>query len=139
MNATSVQNETTYTEGNTKVKTYKSAKEFLIQADDNLQERFETLKSFIFSLGDDVGFNELKYYFAFKRIRNFACLQVHPQNKKITMWLNLEPSEFELEDGFSRDVSQIGHHGTGDLEIIISSGEDFEKAKPYIQKSYERS
>ena len=55
------------------------------------------------------------------------------------MWLNLDPSKIALVDGFSRDVSQIGHHGTGDLEIIISSDEDLERAKPYIAQSYERS
>jgi predicted transport protein len=36
-----------------------------------------------------------------------------------------------------RDVADIGHYGTGDLEIVINSAEDFEDAKPLFVKSYE--
>lgn len=38
-----------------------------------------------------------------------------------------------------RDVRSIGHFGTGDLEITIKSAEDFERAKPYIVKSFDAS
>jgi Domain of unknown function (DUF5655) len=41
----------------------------------------EALHSFLMGLGDDVQFKELKYYLAFKRIKNFACVQVFPQTK----------------------------------------------------------
>ena len=41
--------------------------------------------------------------------------------------------------GFTRDVRKIGHFGTGDLEIRISSDEDLEKAKPLLLESYEAS
>ena len=45
----------------------------------------------------------------------------------------------KLEKGFTRDVRKIGHFGTGDLEVVIRSDDDFEKAKPLILKSYEAS
>ena len=41
-----------------------------------------------------------------------------------------------MEEGFSRDVRNIGHWGTGDLEVRIGSMEDFEKAKHLIINSY---
>jgi hypothetical protein len=43
----------------------------------------------------------------------------------------------ELKDGWARDVSQIGHYGTGDLELTITSMADLEKGFPLIEKSYE--
>ena len=31
----------------------------------------------------------------------------------------------------------VGHFGTGDLEITLSKSDDLEKAKPLIQRSYD--
>ena len=47
--------------------------------------------------------------------------------------------EISLEPGFTRDVSQVGHFGTGDLEITLSKSDDLERAKPLIQRSYDAS
>lgn len=117
----------------------KTVSEYLAQADTNLQDSFETLKAFLLALGDDVQMKTLKHYFAFKRIKNFACVEVHTQTKQILVYIKINPDNITLENGFSRDVSSIGHYGTGDLEITISSNEDFEKAKPLLVRSYESS
>lgn len=42
----------------------------------------------------------------------------------------------ELEEGFTRDMRNTGHYGTGDLEISIKTEKDFEKAKPLIERAY---
>ena len=39
--------------------------------------------------------------------------------------------------GFARDVREIGHFGTGDLELRIGSLEDLDRAKPLIARSYD--
>jgi len=79
----------------------------------------------------------LKNYFAFKRIKNFACIEVHPQTSKIVIFVKSDFVGLKLENGFTRDVREIGHFATGDLEITISNDDDIEKAKIYIIKSYE--
>ncbi len=33
-------------------------------------------------------------------------------------------------------MRNIGHYGTGDLEISIKTDQDFEKAKPLIERAY---
>jgi predicted transport protein len=53
--------------------------------------------------------------------------------------LKVDPSTIQLEDGFTRDVSKIGHYGTGDLQVSLRTMEDFERAQPLFNKSYERS
>ena len=76
-------------------------------------------------LGDDVQKKTLKYYIAFKRIKNFACVELHIQNGNISLYLKIDPSSIQLEEGFTRDVSNIGHFGTGNLEVTIRNDADF--------------
>ncbi len=117
----------------------KTVLENIQQADEKLQDRYHSIREFILNLGEDVQEKVLKYYIAFKTIRNFACIEVYPKNKRILIYLKLNPDEVELEEGFSRDVRNIGHWSTGDLEVRIESNEDFDKAKPLIIKSYEQN
>jgi len=79
----------------------------------------------------------LRHYIAFKRFSNFACFQIQPQARKILAWVKIDPNTIKLEEGFTRDVSNIGHYGTGDLEISINSDEDFERAQDLFVRSYE--
>ena len=49
----------------------------------------------------------------------------------------LDPTTIALEPGFARDVRQLGHWGTGDVELLIKNHADLDKAKGLIQKAYE--
>ena len=117
----------------------KTVSEFYEQADTALKDLYESLKAFMLALGDDVQLTAMKQYFAFKRIKNFACVEVHPQSKKLLVYVKVNPDATTLESGFSRDVRTIGHFGTGDLELTIKSAGDLDRAKQYIEKSYEAS
>ena len=66
---------------------------------------------------------------------NFACVEIHPQTKTLLVYVKVDPDSVELKKGFTRDVRGIGHYGTGDLEIIIRSDEDFERAKALLLRS----
>jgi predicted transport protein len=48
-----------------------------------------------------------------------------------------DPSSIPLEMGFTRDVSQLGHAGTGDLEIRLQTAADLERAQPLLLRSYQ--
>lgn len=119
--------------------TYKTVSDYLAQADPELINRFEAAKAFMLALGDDVQEKTLKYYFAFKRIKNFACVELRTQTNYLVLYLRLDPTIVELEEGFTRDVTNIGHFGTGNLEVTIRNDADFERAKYLIQQSYENS
>jgi predicted transport protein len=118
---------------------YKTASEYLAQSDQALKDRFEAVRTYLSALGDDVQEKTLKFYFAFRRIKNFACVEVRPQTGKVLVYLKVNPDSLDLDDGFTRDVRKIGHFGTGDLEVTISSEADFERAKPLFEASYEAS
>lgn len=115
----------------------KTVEEKLAQASVEVKDRYESLKAFLLALGDDVQIKILKNYFAFKRIKNFACVEIHPQANKIVLFVKSDFRDIDIIQGFSRDLRNIGHYGTGDLEITITSDKDMEKAKPYILQSYE--
>jgi len=100
---------------------------------------YETLKAYIFALGDDIQEKTTKLYIAFKRLSNFACFEFHPSNKTIVVFLKLDPASIQIEHGFTRDVTNIGHYGTGDLEVTINSEEDMKKVQALISRAYDES
>jgi predicted transport protein len=53
--------------------------------------------------------------------------------------VKLNPDTVTLEKEFTRDVRQIGHWATGDLEISIRNKEDLIKAQPLVARSYEEA
>jgi predicted transport protein len=103
----------------------------------DLADVFEALRAHVLALGDDIVEKTLKYYIAFRKIKNFVC--VVPQAKALVIYLKLDPKTVQIESDFMRDVSDIGHWATGDLEATISSMSNFEKAKPLIQRAYEEN
>ncbi len=91
------------------------------------------------AFGDDVQEKTLKYYVAFKRIKNFACVEVKPSSAAVIAYLKVDFDTVTLEAGFSHDVRGIGHQGTGDLKVTLRTPKDLERAKPLLRESYEAS
>jgi predicted transport protein len=92
------------------------------------------LRDYTVSLGDDVSVNELKLYVAFKKVKNFICVEVY--NKYLIVQMHLNPETVELVPGFIEDYSKKGHWGTGDLRVTVKTPRDFENAKPLIDRAY---
>lgn len=119
--------------------TYKTVSDYLAQAGPELRALYDALDAFVLGLGDDVSMKTTRLYLAYRRIKNFACVEVHVQTGQLLVFLKVNPDEITLEDGLTRDVREIGHFGTGDLEVRIDSLDDLERAKPLIEKSYDAS
>ncbi len=115
---------------------YKTIAETLAGLDGPLLDLYEELSAFLLALGDDVQQKTLKLYVAYKRIKNFACVEIFVSKNTLKVYTKVDPDSVELREGFTRDVRKIGHFGTGDLEITLSSREDLEAAKVLLQKSY---
>ncbi|QXT40042.1 endonuclease NucS domain-containing protein [Gymnodinialimonas ceratoperidinii] len=123
-----------------KVVKYKTILESLEDANTELANLFADLDAYLTSIGDEVIKKTLQFYIAYRRIKNFACVEVKPQLDVLRIYLKVDPTTLELpDDGFARDVRNVGHFGTGDLEITIRSHADLERAKPLIVQSYEVS
>jgi predicted transport protein len=112
----------------------------LASASPALLSLFEQFGSFVHSLGDDIQEKQLKRYVAFSRIKNFICATlISKHDPHVRLWMKLNPKAVVLEEGFTRDVSNIGHWGTGDLEVVIRTQPDLEKAKILIDRCYQEN
>ncbi|MEU6395456.1 DUF5655 domain-containing protein [Streptomyces cinnamoneus] len=88
-------------------------------------------------LGDDVSSIDRKQYRSYRRLRKFACVS-HAHQQEVVITLRLDPKDVDLVGGgFTRDVSQVGHHGTGDVEVRLRTEGDLGRAEPLLRMSYE--
>ncbi len=117
--------------------TYKTVDQILASAPTQITDLFESLKDFCLALGDDVEMRTLKYYYAFRHLKNFASVEV--SQKYVCVYLSLDPDTVELKEGFTRDMRNIGHWGPGNLEVNLVSLQDLEIAKPMIIRAYNES
>ncbi len=92
-----------------------------------------------FMLGLDSGVEEApkKMYVAYRTSQNILCMEV--QKQKVALYLKLDPKVSPGPPGISRDVSHVGHFGTGDLEVNVKSMKDLEAAEPFLRQAYERA
>ncbi len=79
----------------------------------------------------------LRHYIAYRRMRNLGSVVFRPSLGQVLVTLRLDPDTVELEEGFTRDLRGIGHLGTGDLEVKVSSAEDVERASPLFRRAFE--
>jgi len=118
--------------------TYKTVDQVIADnAGTPMGDLYEELRSRILALGDDIQEKQLMYYVAFKRLSNFACVEV--QKRQMHVYLKVDPKSVDLEDGFTRDVRSIGHYGTGDLEVTIADADSLNRAWPLVEESYQRA
>ncbi|MFJ7997464.1 DUF5655 domain-containing protein [Streptomyces sp. NPDC096310] len=100
-----------------------------------LADLADAVDEVLLGLGDGVTRVQRKQYAAYQRLRNFACL-CPPQQTKLLVYLKADPKAVELIPGFTRDVTGLGHHGTGDLEVRLRSERDVERAAELFRLSY---
>lgn len=112
----------------------KTPAEQLELATPEIRELHAQTTAYLMALGDDVQEKPLKLYTAFRRLKNFACVIPYPN--RLLVMLKLDPTTVNLEEGFSRDMREIGHWGTGDLELYLKTLADLDRAKPLIDRSY---
>ena len=75
-------------------------------------------------------------YIAFRRLRNFTCVEVDRRENALLLYLRLDPDSVDLDDDFTRDVSRLGHFGTGYLEVRVTDAETLRRALPLVRASY---
>jgi len=95
---------------------------------------FNLLQEFIMGLGA-IEETPKKNYIAYKTSQNFVCLET--RKDKIILFLKINSKDETSLPPQARDVTKIGHFGTGDFEFIIKNEEDLEVAKRYIRLSFE--
>jgi predicted transport protein len=120
--------------------------EIIYSLDDHLKGKsedvkvlFETLKERIFALNADSDILEKpnKIYISYKHGKNFC--EVRPQSKEMKIWLDIPYSDLDDPKKLSRDVSKVGHYGTGDVETKLASLSELDDVLYLIEQSYKQT
>lgn len=100
---------------------------------------FEAIKERIFALNVDNDILEKpnKIYVSYKHGKNFC--EVRPQSKEIKIWLDIPYSDLDDPKKLSRDVSKVGHYGTGDVETKLANLSKLDDVMYLIEQSYKQT
>jgi predicted transport protein len=77
-----------------------------------------------------------KLYVAYRTSQNVVCMEVKTQ--KVVLYLKLNPKEILNPPNIVRDVTNIGHFGTGNLEVTVKGINSLEIAKRFIALAYQK-
>ena len=104
-----------------------------------IRELFEALQERIFLLADEGELTEKanKTYIGYKHGKNFC--EIEPQARSIKMWLDISLSELDDPHQIGRDVSNVGHYGTGDVEVRLTTLADLEKIMNLVEQAYQQT
>ncbi len=117
----------------TKSLEYKQPDEEIDHEEEN--ELFERLKEKILLIDKNINLKQNKYYIAFKiNNTNFLSVKLRKDNLKVY----LKGDSFEDSQKILRDVSDIGHHGTGRYELRLISISDIDYVIRLIKQAYEQ-
>ncbi|MFK4067030.1 transporter [Streptomyces sp. NPDC029674] len=100
-----------------------------------MAELAQAVDEVLIGLGGGVTRVQRKQYRAYRRLRNFASV-CPPQQTKLLVYLKADPKDIDLVPGFTRDVTGLGHHGTGDLELQLRTERDLKRAQDLFRLSY---
>lgn len=102
----------------------------------HIQSLMHTIREYIVGLDPAIEEAPKKFYVAYKISQNIVCMEPHSRN--IKLFVKLSADDVEFPPRFYRDVTEIGHYGTGNTEFTISSEQDFELVKPFIELAYNK-
>lgn len=104
--------------------------------DENIHALFLALQERIISLAEEGEILEkpVKTYIGYKHGKNFCEVEIQASSLKI--WLDIPNELLEDPHNFGRDVSEIGHYGTGDVEVRLKSFDDLDNIMNLIEQSY---
>ena len=103
---------------------------------EHIKNLSQALQEFILSLDPAIEETPKKLYVAYKLTQNIVCMQLY--RKVVTLYLKLNPKEISNLPVIARDVTKIGHFGTGNLELSIANESDLEIARQFITMAYRK-
>jgi predicted transport protein len=103
---------------------------------ENIKLLASQIRDFILSLDPLIEESPKKLYIAYKTSQNLACMEI--QQKRVSLFLKLTTSDVPNPPPNYKDVTNIGHFGTGDAEFFVKNENDLELTKPFIEASYRK-
>jgi predicted transport protein len=104
-----------------------------------VRDLFEQFREQIFLLSDDDSIIEKanKMYVGYKHGKNFCEVKIQSQGLKI--WLDIPYDELKDPHSLGKDVTSIGHHGTGTVEVRLLNAENISQVMELIAQAYRQT
>ena len=96
---------------------------------------FDELRRRIHNLDAGVHEEVRKQYIAYKLATNFA--EVVPLAIELKLYLDITKDELDDPTGLTRDVTAVGHWGTGSVEVRLKGPEQLDHVMALIRQSFE--
>lgn len=96
-------------------------------------ELYESFKNAILNLTDDIEIVPKKLYIAFKKNKNIADVVILKKGLKI--FINLKKGTLDDSKGLMKDVSETGHWGNGDYELVVNNTNNLEYIMSLIKQA----
>ncbi|SHH67873.1 DUF5655 domain-containing protein [Winogradskyella jejuensis] len=114
------------------IKVY-SEEDHTLNKSDSAVELYETFRDAILNFKEDIEIIPRKKRIAFKGNRIICDILI--QKSGIKLWVNLKSGELDDPKNLMRDVSNIGHWGNGDYELVIKNTDDLEYIMSLIKQA----
>jgi predicted transport protein len=98
---------------------------------DDAKALFDLLREAVLALGDDVTERFMNQYVGYRRQKNFT--EIVGLKKTLNVFID---GPVQDHDGIGEDVSNIGHWGTGNLRVKVTTEDDVEKVLTLIEQAY---
>jgi predicted transport protein len=121
---------------NREVKVY-NEEDLVHQTTEELQNLFKELKDSILSIATDIEMRPKAKYIAFVRKNNFVEISFFKSSLKL--YLNINNNQLIDPKGITRDVSKVGHWGTGNYEVIMKDSDNIGYVISLIRQAYDQN
>lgn len=123
----------TYQDISKEIKVY-TEEDHLQSKSDEIIELYEKFKNAILNLKEGIEVVYRKYYIGFK-LNNSNISDVEIQSKSLKLYINLNKGHLDDPKGLMRDISNVGHWGNGDYQIIVKNDDDLEYIMSLIKQA----
>lgn len=116
-----------------------SVEDHLKNKSENVKKLFNILQEKIFALESDqkIEENPRKHYIAYRTNKNFV--EIEFKSKSLKLFIDLSEKTIDDPKNLARDVSNVGHLGTGEIEVILKNIDDLDYIMKLIEQSYLQS
>ena len=100
---------------------------------EEVKELYAKFKSAILNITDDIEVQPKKDYIAFKKGKNITDITI--LKKGIKLWINLKKGNLDDPKKLMEDVSERGHWGNGDYQLMIENDKNIEYIMSLVKQA----
>ena len=96
----------------------------------------QSIQEYVLELDPAIEEIPKKLYITYKISQNLVCMEIH--KNRVLLHVKLDPKKVDAPKRLARDVTDIWHYGTGDLELSVRNQSDLDIVKPLLEQAYRK-